>query len=1347
MSIPHPIQTIMRPSKSTRLFSVILTTLLLLILHFDSNAQSVPVGQGSYTTSLPSGANGPLTSDGQPAIPKISDEFDQLITTNDFWSSLIYPYQNGDHSNIIPAHPLKIEASASGFEIGYSSNFTIAGSQYIDPANYQLEISIDGLAASKTTTNSYGDWTFSAKMEYENASLIATTGHGLPYTYFDVNGGDIEISSPSTISIWHNVDEVLGITVDGVHYGLFAPAGSSWSGTETLSSSLNDKQYIAVALLPDATTETLELFRTHAYAQVTNSSVSWEYNESTSYLISTFSYETRLRDSTEGNSSETITALYRHQWLNTTNALTNHTYQSPRGEMKVYVGNTFSTRQRFSGILPALPDVGDYDKIQLIEYIKEVTDEQLTAGDTYNNGKKLGRFSDLVHLADQLGATAERDYFLDEIKNRLEDWFTAGGAQQYYYNDTWDVLTGYPASFGSDVNINDHHFHSAYAIKAAATIAQYDSTWAAQENWGGMVNLLIRDANSWNRNDEMFPFLRSFDPYAGHAWASGHGDFENLGNNQESSSESMNFATASILWGEMTGQEEIRDLGIFLYTNESEAIAQYWFDVDEQVFPTDYPYDAVGIVWGTGGNHGTWFGNDPEFIHGINLLPVHAGSFYHAKNRDYIITNYNNVVEERGSQPIHWKDVFWQYLAMADADLAISYYEADQNYDPFDGESRAHTMHWLYNMKTLGHFSTEITADVPVYSVFVNEQSDTTYIAYNAQGTERLVTYSDGFEMLVPPNAMFTHHTGDQTSSIPAAPDPEIAAENIRSVFSDTYPSAVDADFKPNEGQNTVTSIVNLAGNLALKFQNLDFQSIHLDVPLNVASQTTFHLDYYSEGSSSLRVTLEDTDENAADFDLTIADSDWQPTQILLSDFPDSFNLNRVSKITFEGDGTVYIDNIFFSGDSPILDGPLDAAPNPVSVAEHVLSIFSDAYDDVAGTNFNPDWGQETKVTFVEIDDNSTLKYETLNYQGTALDNAVDVTDMEWFHLDYWTDSATELKVSLISPGPQETPFTIEVTQDSWQSIDIPLTEYADIVDLAEVFQLKIEGSGTVYLDNLYFAKSPELTSAPEPTQDSTKVYSLFSNAYSNQTVDTWSAGWDQADVEDVAINGDDAKYYTNLNFAGIEFVSETIDGTDLTHLHMDILNPNPVESSSNLKVKLVDFGADGAWSGGDDVEHELTFNAGNTADFGSNTWIQLDIPLDDFENMTTKEHLAQLLFVNGSGFNEFYVDNLYFYGDNYSTSAENPANDLPTEVQLDQNYPNPFNPSTNIRYSLPEPADVRLMIYNSIGQQLHTLVDSRRTAGTHSVQWNASNLSSGIYFYQLKVGQTTIIRKMTLIK
>ncbi|WP_435157560.1 glycosyl hydrolase [Haladaptatus sp. DFWS20] len=75
----------------------------------------------------------------------------------------------------------------------------------------------------------------------------------------------------------------------------------------------------------------------------------------------------------------------------------------------------------------------------------------------------------------------------------------------------------------SDANINDHHFHYGYYVRGAAEVARKDPTWAQDSNWGGMVNLLIRDFANPDRSNSMFPFLRHFSPYEGHSWADGGG--------------------------------------------------------------------------------------------------------------------------------------------------------------------------------------------------------------------------------------------------------------------------------------------------------------------------------------------------------------------------------------------------------------------------------------------------------------------------------------------------------------------------------------------------------------------------------------------------------------------------------------------------------------------------------------------------------------------------------------------------------------------------------------------------------------------------------------------------------
>ena len=77
----------------------------------------------------------------------------------------------------------------------------------------------------------------------------------------------------------------------------------------------------------------------------------------------------------------------------------------------------------------------------------------------------------------------------------------------------------------------------------------------------------------------------------------------------------------------------------------------------------------------------------------------------------------------------------------------------------------------------------------------------------------------------------------------------------------------------------------------------------------------------------------------------------------------------------------------------------------------------------------------------------------------------------------------------------------------------------------------------------------------------------------------------------------------------------------------------------------------------------------------------------------------------------------------------------IPSRFVLEQNYPNPFNPSTMIKYVLPVKANVTLKIINSLGQEISTLVKGEKQAGIHEVEFNASNLASGIYFYRLKVG------------
>ena len=178
--------------------------------------------------------------------------------------------------------------------------------------------------------------------------------------------------------------------------------------------------------------------------------------------------------------------------------------------------------------------------------------------------------------------------------------------------------------------------------------------------------------------------------------------------------------------------------------------------------------------------------------------------------------------------------------------------------------------------------------------------------------------------------------------------------------------------------------------------------------------------------------------------------------------FPD-FNLSGRTQ-----DNIIYFDNISFSP-ATVPGSPTEAAPTPTLSEANVISIFSDAYTNIAGVNLNPAWGQSTVVTEITIEGNNTLLYTGLNYQGTEF-TAQDVSGMTYLHIDYWTDNSTALKFFVISQTPtvDSDYHTFAIVSEQWASVDIPLTTFPN-VDLTDVFQFKVEGNGTIYWDNFYF--------------------------------------------------------------------------------------------------------------------------------------------------------------------------------------------------------------------------------------------------------------------------------------
>ncbi len=685
-----------------------------------------------------------------------------------------------------------------------------------------------------------------------------------------------------------------------------------------------------------------------------------------------------------------------------------------------------------------------------------------------------------------------------------------------------------------------------------------------------------------------------------------------------------------------------------------------------------------------------------------------------------------------------------------------------------------------------------------------------------------------------------------------AAPVPTQDAADVVSIYSDTYTDLAGTNFNPGWGQSTVVTTEDISGNEMMKYASFNYQGTQLAENQDLSLMEFMHIDIWTADATVVKVTPISATTGEFLYELTpLAQGSWNSYDIPVGDFT-GVSMADIHQLKFDGQAgvspsNIYLDSIYFyktptasgsdatlsdlqvdgttvSGFSPnvlsysielpngttvvptvtatttdanatevITDAtelpgttsvvvtaeddvtiltysvnftladpvPTVGAPTPThdEVNDNVFSIYSDSYTNLANTNFNPNWGQSTQVFVDEqIDGNNTLVYSNFNYQGTNLGSAdgspQDFTGHDYFHMDFWTSDASAINFFLISQSTGEISYPLSITQEQWVSVDIPLSHFTDAgMVLTDIYQFKLDGgdgSVTAYLDNWYFWTVPEngdatlsdlridgtpidgfspdifnydveledgttnvpivwvatsdpsatfvinnatslpgttevivtaedgITSltyyvnfvfpepvpqeaAPNPTQNADDVISMFSDAYNDVAVDSWRTDWSDGVLEEVMIDGNAAKKYSQLNFVGIETVGENlIDASSMTHFHMDIWTPD----TNDFKIKLVDFGADGEYGGGDDSEHELTYSAPSTE-----VWISYDIPLTDFTNLLSTEHIAQLILVKAP-LGIIFVDNVFYYDDivGVQTLLENTINVFPNPVTYQLN-------------------------------------------------------------------------------
>lgn len=739
-------------------------------------AQVTPVGSGSYTTVFP-GVDEAGRNEFPSGSPQLSGSVaDKPVPTNDWWSKLI----KENHADNLFNYPMTLKTINQGLIVTYIPWGVIGDSA-------PIEVRLAGLNTSKTTVSDFSDWTVTMDWNDGIHALKATAGIGMPFLYFQKGIEDVvEIKVNAGTATVSNEVLMVENAASGADFVFYAPVGSEWSQVGNVyTSNLNGLDYWSMAMLPLSNTNVNTVaneYQKYAYVFPTETTTSWNYDESTSKLTTTFSVTTDVK---EGPDSNVLLGLLPHQWSNLAPGSPEpeeYSYEAVRGELKTLNGNGFTVENTFKGILPTLPYLANYSDgfspAELDEKIAQIENDGLaTWTDSYNEGQVMNRLIQTARIADQTKDFEARDKMIATIKERLEDWLTYEPGEVaflFYYNDTWSALLGYPAGHGQDNNLNDHHFHWGYFIHAAAFMEQFEPGWT--DEWGEMINLLIRDAATEDRNDALFPFLRNFSPYAGHSWANGFATFPQ-GNDQESSSESMQFASSLIHWGTVTENVAIRDLGIYIYTTEQTAVEEYWLDMYERNFQPSQPYSLVSRVWGNSYDNGTFWTSDIAASYGIELYPIHGGSLYLGHNLDYATSLWTEIATNTGilsneENPNLWHDTYWKYLSLIDAQAAIDLYDSYPDRNLKFGISDAQTYHWLHAMNALGPVNASITADYPIAVAFGDNET-ATYVAHNYSDAPITVTFSDGFMLDVPAKQMATSRDIDAigllTSDFPQA--------------------------------------------------------------------------------------------------------------------------------------------------------------------------------------------------------------------------------------------------------------------------------------------------------------------------------------------------------------------------------------------------------------------------------------------------------------------------------------------------------------------------------------------------------------------------------------------------
>jgi endo-1,3(4)-beta-glucanase len=521
-----------------------------------------------------------------------------------------------------------------------------------------------GQTLGRPRVTNVGDWSVGVSMsQADGGQLSFTLAHGAPFTALHLSHQKLQVRCVQACSIFVNDTTPLrqGATVSARALTLVVGSRSymlamdrkttvALNGDTVL---LSGSEGVFLGLLDDR--KHFGLFQSAAGAEISGTTVE----------PAIVGNELRTTYTVHFSGAVPLLAVYPHQaqFLTSPPAVLG-SYPTIRGDLTLIRAGSFTTtlplQRPPAGFAPLSPAPSD-----LLATLAGDVDVYIRTGPPsskdYYLGVWFGRGIDLFQVAQAAG----RQDLADRLISYLEPQLVTGLSYFHYDAAKASVIAGFP-EFGNE-NLNDHHFHYGYYIRAGAILSLADPKFMAQIKVP--LDQMVADIATYDRASSHFPYLRTFDVYEGHSWADGYARFGD-GNDQESSSEAINAWYGTYLWSLAIKDSRLETTALYLYNTEVESTKEYWFGASG-VYTPPYRHRIASIVWGGKADFVTWFSKNPNAIYGIQLVALTPASSYLGQlgGIDAYLTDLEMA---GGSLTGYWGDLIVAWLSFYSPQSAIS---------------------------------------------------------------------------------------------------------------------------------------------------------------------------------------------------------------------------------------------------------------------------------------------------------------------------------------------------------------------------------------------------------------------------------------------------------------------------------------------------------------------------------------------------------------------------------------------------------------------------------------------------------------------------------------------------